>query len=111
VHDALLIALVETGVPVWALDEGACAGELGIREALARERLGEGPYAHELPAGRLVVADDRGPAGVLFGDLAPDRVPSPATGALRVFAVQVAGVPDLHVEEALWACAEALDAG
>lgn len=110
-QDAMLMALVETGVPLWALDEDACEGPLGIREALPRETLGEGPYADELPGGRLVVADDRGAAAVLFGDLAPDRMPRKETTRVRVFAVQVAGVPELHVQEALWGCAEALGAG
>ena len=35
---------------------------------------------------------------------------APRTRRLRVFAVHVAGVPQIHVEEALWACAEALAA-
>jgi hypothetical protein len=110
-HDAMLMALVETGVPLWALDEDACQGPLGIREARPRETLGDGPYADELPGGRLVVADDRGAAAVLFGEIAPDRRPGRGTRCVRVFAVQVAGVPELHVQEALWGCAEALGAG
>jgi hypothetical protein len=48
------------------------------------------------------------PVAVLFGALAHDRAPQRETRALRLFAVGVAGVPDLHVEEALWTCAEAL---
>lgn len=109
VQDAVLVAIVETGVPLWAVDDDTLRGPLGVREAFARELLGEGPYAHELPAGRLLVADDRGPVGVLFGALAPTRRPSRETVRLRIFALQVEGVPELHVEEALWLCAEALD--
>jgi hypothetical protein len=48
---------------------------------------------------------------VLFGAVAASHLPGPATPALRVFTLQVAGVPELHVEEALWTCAEALDHG
>lgn len=110
VRDAVLMAIVETGVPVWALDDDTLRGPLGIREAYARELLGEGPYADELPPGRLIVADDRGPVAVLFGELAPPRRPTRETERLRIFALQVQGVPELHVEEALWLCAEALDA-
>lgn len=109
-RDAQRIALVETSVPVWAIDAAALDGPLGIRLARTGERLGEGEYAHDLEPGRLVVAD-AGPAlGVLFGDLAPRAEPGAATRTLRLFTVQVAGVPEVHVEEALWQCAEALDA-
>jgi hypothetical protein len=45
---------------------------------------------------------------VLFGDVAPSRRPDRATTRLRLFAVAVPGVPALHVEEALFGCADAL---
>lgn len=106
--DALLVGLVETGVPLWALDAAALDGPLGIREASGGEHLGTGVYANELPPGRLVVADAAGPAAVLFGDVAPSHLPGRDARAVRVFCVQVAGVPDIHVEEALWSCAEAV---
>ena len=110
VRDAILMSIVETGVPVWALDDDSLSGRLGIREALRHELLGEGPYADELPDGRLVVCDDNGPVAVLFGEIAPPHRPRRETKRLRIFALQVGGVPELHVEEALWLCAEALDA-
>ena len=49
--DALLLALLETGVPVWALDADAVAvGGLGIRIARVGERLGSGtPSASTRP--------------------------------------------------------------
>ncbi len=106
--DALLIAVVETGVPVWALDADRVDGPLGVRGAQAGERLGEGEYAPDLPPGRLVVADASAPVAVLFGDVAPSRQPGRDTKLLRLFTVAVAGVPDLHVEEALLGCADAL---
>ena len=57
--DALLIALVETGVPVWALDAGiADADSLGIRVAVAGDRLGARGARFPLAAGQLVVADE-----------------------------------------------------
>jgi DNA/RNA-binding domain of Phe-tRNA-synthetase-like protein len=109
VSDAVLTALVETGVPLWAIDDDALRGPLGIRESHARELLGTGEYANELPAGRLVVADDSGVVAVLFGELAPGRAPPAQTTRVRLVALQVGGVPELHVEEALWLCADALD--
>jgi len=111
VQDAILTAIVETGVPVWALDDDTLTGPLGVRATAAHELLGEGEYADELPPGRLVVSDDAGPVAVLFGQIAPAHQPTRETKRLRVFALQVGGVPELHVEEALWLCAEALDAG
>lgn len=108
VEDAMLLALVETGVPVWALDADRIDGPLGIRPSRVGERLGTGELAADLPDGRLVVADADGPVAVLFGDLAADRVPTADSLRLRVFTVQVAGVPSIHVEESLWACANAL---
>jgi DNA/RNA-binding domain of Phe-tRNA-synthetase-like protein len=106
--NALLLGLVETGVPLWAVDDATLDGPLGIRPAAAGERLGTGEYANDLPAGRLVVADAAGPVAVLFGDTAREREVTGRTERLRLFAVGVAGVPAIHVEEALWACAEAV---
>ena len=109
VEDALLVGALETGVPLWALDADRLHGPLGIRPAAAGERLGEGELAPALAAGRLVVADGRAPVAVLLGAVADGHGPGPRTRRLRVFAVPVAGVPQIHVEEALWACTEALD--
>jgi DNA/RNA-binding domain of Phe-tRNA-synthetase-like protein len=109
VEDALLLGLVETGVPVWALDDGRGDGPLGLRPALEGERLGHGELAADLEPGRLVVADARGPVAVLFGAIAAGCEPGRGSERLRLCAVQVAGVPAIHVEEALWLCAEALE--
>jgi DNA/RNA-binding domain of Phe-tRNA-synthetase-like protein len=106
--DALTVAVMETGVPVWALDAERAEGPLGIRPAVRGERFGEGEYASDIPPGRLLVADDAGPAGVLFGALAPGRGVGPATRRMTLFSVQVAGVPDIHVEEGLWTVADIL---
>jgi DNA/RNA-binding domain of Phe-tRNA-synthetase-like protein len=108
VDDALLLAVVETGVPVWALDEARLDGPIGLRAARPGERMGEGEYANDAPPGRIVVADARGPVAILFGTLAPSHVPRASTRRIRLFTIRVAGVPAIHVEEALWTCAEAL---
>jgi hypothetical protein len=110
VEDALLIGALETGVPLWALDADRLDGDLGVRAARPGERLGKGELAPDLPAGRLVVADARRPVAVLLGAVADGDGPGPETRRLRVFAVSVAGVPAIHVEEALWASVEALRA-
>jgi len=106
--DALTVAVMETGVPVWALDADRAAGELGIRPAARGERFGEGEYASDIPAGRLLVADSAGPVGVLFGALAPGRGVGPQTARMTLFSVQAASVQKNHVEEGLWTVADIL---
>jgi DNA/RNA-binding domain of Phe-tRNA-synthetase-like protein len=106
--DALLIALVETGVPIWALDAARVEGTMGVRPAAPGERLGRRREATPLPSGRLVAADDDAPLAVLFGEIAPGHGVTGDTEAMRLFSVQVAGVPSIYVEEALFQCAEIL---
>jgi DNA/RNA-binding domain of Phe-tRNA-synthetase-like protein len=102
--DAIVIATVETGVPLLAYDAERLNGEIGLRLASAGERLGED--GRGLRGGEIVVADAAGPLAVLFGHTAPRRGVHPDTGSVLLAAVQVKGVPDVSVEEALWIAAE-----
>jgi DNA/RNA-binding domain of Phe-tRNA-synthetase-like protein len=113
IEDALLIALIETGVPVWALDaELVDAGGLGIRLTADGERLGRTEYGNHLQPGRLVVADAQHVHAVLFDeDVAPGHGVSAQTKRAALFTVGVDGVPAIHIEEAMWICVEALHAG
>ena len=111
INDACALALLETGVPLWALDGNALAGAPRLRLAAGGEPLGDAPYAPWLPGGRIVVADDDGPVAVLFGEPAEGRAVTRATTAVVLFAVQVAGVPDIHVEEAFDTAIEVVRAG
>jgi DNA/RNA-binding domain of Phe-tRNA-synthetase-like protein len=106
--DILTIALIDTAVPVWALDADTLSGPLGIRLSGAEECLGRSAHAPSVGAGRLVVADSVGVVAMLFGDPAEGHEPTASTRRLALFAVQVAGVPALHVEETLWSCRSAL---
>jgi DNA/RNA-binding domain of Phe-tRNA-synthetase-like protein len=106
--DILLLALLDTGVPVWALDAEHVEGPLGIRTSRDGEPLGRSDDPPPLPDGRLVVADAEGPVAVLFGDRAPGHEPHARTARVTLFAIQVPGVPGLFAEEALWASANAL---
>jgi DNA/RNA-binding domain of Phe-tRNA-synthetase-like protein len=108
--DVLLIALMDTGVPLWALDSASLDGPLGIRPSLEAEPLGRFPDPPLLPAGRLVVADSSAALAPLFGECAPGHRPGPRSARLTLFALQVPGVPGLYVEEALWSAASALEA-
>jgi DNA/RNA-binding domain of Phe-tRNA-synthetase-like protein len=107
--DVLLIALIDTGVRVWALDSEAVDGPLGIRPSREGELLGRSPAATPLPDGRLVIADASSALAVLFGETAPKHEPASHTRRLTLFALQVPGVPALFVEEALWSCYAALE--
>ena len=98
--DAITIAVMDTSVPVWALDAAALEGELALRTAREGEPLGRDGVA--LPGGRLVVADARGPVAVLFEDPAPGCGVTPQARSIALFSVAVPGVPPIHVEEALW---------
>jgi DNA/RNA-binding domain of Phe-tRNA-synthetase-like protein len=109
-QDVLLIALVDTGVPVWALDAESVNGPLGIRASSEGEPLGQSPDALALPAGRLVIADASTALAPLFGELASGHEAKAGTERLTLFAIQVAGVPSLYVEQALWTCRTALEA-
>lgn len=111
VDDALLLAVVETGVPMWAFDDECVDGPLGIRLTGPRESLGRSEEPPPLREGRLVVADAESPLAELFGDPAPGHRVTDSTSSMRLFTVQPAGVPAIHVEEALWLCAEALVEG
>jgi DNA/RNA-binding domain of Phe-tRNA-synthetase-like protein len=108
-EDVLLIALVDTGVPVWALDSQTVEGPLGVRVSREGEPLGRAPDTRALPAGQLVLADGSAVVGLLFGELARDCQPAARTRELTLFAVQVPGVPTLYVEEALWICRNSLE--
>jgi len=105
--DALLVAVIETGVPVWALDaDRVDASGLGIRTTSEGERFGT--VSQRLPSGRLAVADALRVHALLFGPTAPGHGVGARTRRIALFAVGVEGVPAIHVEEALWTCGEVL---
>lgn len=106
--DVITLALMDTAVPVWALDADTVDGPLGIRASRAGERLGRGADGPALGGGRLVVADADRAVAILFDDPFGEHRPKRATRRLVLYTVQVAGVPSLHVEETLWACHAAL---
>jgi DNA/RNA-binding domain of Phe-tRNA-synthetase-like protein len=108
IADALLVALVETGVPVWALDAAVLdATGLGVRTTTAADAERLGPDRH-VPAGTLAVADGVRVHSVLFADPAPASRVRRSTTAVALYAVSVPGVPSIHVDEALWMAADLL---
>jgi DNA/RNA-binding domain of Phe-tRNA-synthetase-like protein len=109
-EDILLIALIDTGVPVWALDAQTLEGPLGVRSSRPGEPLGRSGEPGAAADGGLVVADSAVALAPLFGECAAAHRPGPRSERLVLFALQVPGVPGLYVEEALWASASALEA-
>jgi DNA/RNA-binding domain of Phe-tRNA-synthetase-like protein len=104
--DALTIAIIESGVALRAFDAGRAEGRLGIRQTEPGEGLEGRPG--ELPQGTLVIADEARPLGLLFGAIAAGRGVRPRTTQTILAAVQVKGVPDIAVEEAIWLAADVL---
>ena len=92
-QDALALATLETGVPLWAVDADRLHGALSLA-----------PDA----GGRLVLADDAGLVARLFQPPAAERAPGRQTRALVLLAVQAPGVDDIFVEEAVWTAAGAM---
>jgi hypothetical protein len=101
--------VIETGVPVWALDADVVdAGGPGIRTATADDLAAEGARELRLSPGSLTVADRAHVHAPLFGEPAPGRGVDGHTRRVVLYALGVDGVPAIHVEEALWTCVEAL---
>jgi DNA/RNA-binding domain of Phe-tRNA-synthetase-like protein len=104
--DALTIGIIESGVALRAFDADRASGRLGIRQTEAGEALEGRPG--ELPPGTLVIADEAQPLALLFGATAKGRGVNPRTRRTILAAVQVKGVPDIAVEEAIWLAADVL---
>lgn len=92
-EDALALATLETGVPVWAVDADRLEGALELAPD---------------DGGRLVLADAAGPVAVLFQPPEPERLPGRRTRAMALLAVQAPGVDDIFVEEAVWTAVSAM---
>jgi DNA/RNA-binding domain of Phe-tRNA-synthetase-like protein len=105
-EDAVNIAIVETGVALRVFD-GEQVGRLSIRDTAPGESLPE--ERGELPHGTLVIADERGPIGRLFGEASDWSGVERVSRRLTVVAVQVDGVPQISVDEALWTAAGLID--
>lgn len=97
-QDALLIAVLETGVPLLAFDADRLEGELALRRARAGEPLGR--------EGSVVVADRERPLAVLLGEHAEGAAVGKGTRRIALAAIQAKGVGNLAVEEALWTAIE-----
>ena len=107
--DALTIATVETGIPLMAFDADRVTTPLGLRLSHEGERLGGD--GRPLSVRQIVVADPDRSVAVLFGDIAEERGEDPGTKRMLLCSVQVKGVPEISVEEAMWTVTEVLRTG
>jgi DNA/RNA-binding domain of Phe-tRNA-synthetase-like protein len=107
-QDALDIGIVETGVALRAFDAERVEGRLCIRDSAPGESLAGMPG--EMAKGTLVIADDSRPLGLLFGATAEGARVERNSLRVAVAAIQVKGVPQIAVEEALWMAASTLGA-
>ena len=102
IADACLIALIETGVPVTALDtEWVDPGGLGIRPAVPGDLERAAAGLDRLEVGTLSVADRSRVHAPLFGDPVAGHRPGPVTERVTLYTIGVDGVPAIHLEEAL----------
>jgi hypothetical protein len=62
-----------------------------------------------LSSRQIVVSDAVRSVAVLFGDTSEGRGVNPETERMTLCGVQVKGVPEVSVEEALWTVAAVLD--
>ena len=106
VDDALTIAILETGVPVFVLDADKLEGRIGLRLARPGEWLSA---RRALSARQLVVADERRPVALILGDVSPGAGVTPDTRRMVMCALRVKGVPPIVTEEALWILGETLE--
>jgi DNA/RNA-binding domain of Phe-tRNA-synthetase-like protein len=106
--DALTIATVETGVALRAFDAERLDGRLCIRDSAPGESLPG--RAVELAHGTLIVGDERAPLEPLFGGSSPVHGVATETSRVAIAAVQVKGVPQAAVDEALWLACTAIEA-
>jgi TetR/AcrR family transcriptional regulator len=106
VEDALLIAVAQTGVPVLAFDAAELDGELWLRRARAGERLAGDSRA--IPEGRPVLSATVRAVAAPFGPVDAAAPVTAGTERIALAALQVKGVPEMSVEEALWTVVEIL---
>ncbi|CAB4935457.1 unannotated protein [freshwater metagenome] len=130
--DILLLVLLETGVPIWALDADRITGDLGIRRSLLGElEAGEPAPRRRGPAGRLLGRPDPAEEAAARPPRRPEPVVVDGTGVVAeigreprdpfvarrrttrttFFCARVPGLPDLRVEEAIWMCRSLVERG
>lgn len=105
--DAIVVATLETGVPILVADAGKLTGSPGLRPAAPGETLG-GPDG-ALRRGEVVYADEQAPLARLDGEVAATRAVGDGTTSMAVCALAATAVSQIEIEEALWIAAGLLE--
>jgi DNA/RNA-binding domain of Phe-tRNA-synthetase-like protein len=100
IADAILIGTLDTGVALEAFDADGVQLPIGVRLSAPNEPLGGEGFP--LPGRQLVIADADRALAQLFGRVSERYAVSRATERVLLCAVQVKGIPNVVVEEALW---------
>jgi len=106
-NDAIVLATLETGIPVVVVD----ASKVGERPGLRPARSGESvDNDTPLRPGEVVYADDDRPLARLTGEVAPVCAVDGDTTEMLVCALAAASVSQMAIDEALWMVADLLEA-
>jgi DNA/RNA-binding domain of Phe-tRNA-synthetase-like protein len=108
-NDAVVVATLETGVPIYVFDADAVRGRLGLRPAVAGESIGEGVMP-ALRTGEVVLADERRPVARLTGRVVSEYAPGERTTAMQVCALAAPAISQMVLDEALWTASGLLEA-
>jgi DNA/RNA-binding domain of Phe-tRNA-synthetase-like protein len=103
--DAIVVATLETGVPVVAFDSAQIGAAVGLRATGEGESLGPD---RPLSTRQIVYCDEHRPIALISGEVSDERGVTPDTTAMTLAALSVKGVPRISVEEALWTVADTL---
>jgi DNA/RNA-binding domain of Phe-tRNA-synthetase-like protein len=101
--DAIVVATLETGVPVVAFDSERIGENVGLRTTAAGESLGPD---RPLSTRQIVYCDEHRPLALVSGEVSAERGVTPDTTQMTLAALSVKGVPRISVEEALWTVAD-----
>jgi len=107
-NDAIVVATLETGVPVVIADAAKVDGDPGLRPAGPGESVGGAEGA--LRSGEVIYADGQGPLARLDGEVAVDRAVDDGTTTMLICALAAPAVSQIEIDEALWIAAELLEA-
>lgn len=107
---ALELAVLETSVPVYALDAAALDGELVVRVAEPGEEVASSDGVARRGPGRIVVADVAGPLCWLFEEPHGRGAAGDGAAEFVMVAIGAPGVPGISIDEALETAAGAIGA-
>jgi DNA/RNA-binding domain of Phe-tRNA-synthetase-like protein len=106
--DAIVVATLETGVPIVVVDAAKVQGCPGLRPAAGGETLGGAEGM--LRPGEVIYADEQAPLARLDGEVAADRAVGKETKSMLVCALAASAVSQIEIDEALWIAADMLQA-